>query len=156
LLAVAQHGAYVLLAVPPCLVAQTAVNLANEGKSIARARKGCIGDEKKQRAVRNNDAIMHQQQLADAAPFEVELGVFRAKPKPTIILDQPNDPVEVQARLDLAELQSAALTHWFSDARPTDNSPSAAQARKVHPRCARRCSGRCALSVELVQSSGGK
>ena len=66
LLAVAQRGADVLLADRPCLVTQTAVNLANEGKSIARAREGCIGDEKKESAVRNNDAIMHQQQLADA------------------------------------------------------------------------------------------
>jgi len=69
LLAVAQRGADVLLADRPCLITQTAVNLANEGKSIARAREGCIGDDKKESAVRNNDAFMHQQLLVDASPL---------------------------------------------------------------------------------------
>src|SRR3977135_2428027 len=101
----AQRGADGFVADRPCLLTQTAVNLANEGKSIARAREGCIGDKKKESAVKNNDAIMHQQQLADAAPFEVEFGVFRGKPKSTIILDQPNDLVEVHASLDLADLK---------------------------------------------------
>jgi hypothetical protein len=37
-------------------------------KSVDRPRReGCIADKKKESAVGNNDAIMHQQQLADAA-----------------------------------------------------------------------------------------
>jgi hypothetical protein len=41
-------------------------DLANEGKPVTRVREGRIANEKKESAVRNNNAVMHQQQLADA------------------------------------------------------------------------------------------
>src|SRR5262245_5239870 len=102
----AQYGADVLLADRPCVVAQTAVDLANESKPVTGAREGRIGNEKKESAVRNNNAVMDQQQLADATPLEVELRVLGGKSKPAIVLDQSNDLVEICASLDLAGLKA--------------------------------------------------
>src|SRR5262245_41491229 len=102
----AQYGADVLLADRPSVVIEAAVNLANEGEPITRARKGRIGNEKEESAVRNDNAVLHQQQLADAAPLEVELRVLGSESKSAIVLDQPNDLVEIRASLDLAGLKA--------------------------------------------------
>src|SRR5262245_33743626 len=103
----AQRGAHMLLADRPGLLTQTSVNLANEGKPIAVAGEGGIGNEKKHSAVRNNDTVLHHQQLADARPLQVVLDVLGRKSKPTIILDQPNDLVEVHASFELAGMEPA-------------------------------------------------
>src|SRR5262245_41569835 len=87
--------------------AQAAVDIADEGEPVGGTGKGAVGNEKEQIAVRDDDAVMLQQQLADARPFQVVLDARGGEAKAAVVLGHANCVVEVRAALEQPDLMPA-------------------------------------------------